>query len=105
MSFFVDGITKTPEGKLRARRIGEYWTHDEAVAAAQQVIDAFLYHEYRQTAGHGITAEKLLALYRRTGEVPCVLRKSESSTNVSRFNHVEYAARRCAEICGGEKAK
>ena len=105
MSFFVEGITTTPEGKRRARRIGEYWTHDEAVTAAQQTIDAFLFHEYRQAAGHGISAEKLLAQYRRTGEVPYILRSSQTSTNVSSFSHLEYAAKRCAEICGGDKAK
>jgi hypothetical protein len=102
MSFFVEGVTQVPDGKTRARRIGEYWTHDEAVAAARQIIDAFLYREYRLAAGRGITAEKLLAHYRGAGEVPYILRDSETSTNVSSFNHLEYAARRCAEICGGD---
>lgn len=103
MAFFVDGITTTPEGKIHARRIGEYWTYDEAVAAAKHVIDTFLFHEYTQTVSRGVSAKQLLSQYRRTGEVPFVLRKSETSTNVSRFDHLAYAAKRCAEICGGNK--
>lgn len=103
MSFIVDGITTAPDGKIDARRIGEYLTHDEAVVAAKQVIDAFLFREYRQGAGHGITAKKLLAQFRRGGEVPLILRKSEASTVVSGFDHLEYAAKRCAELCRGEK--
>lgn len=102
MPFFVEVISKTPEGKTRARRIGEYWTHDEAVAAAKHIIDTFLFHEYRQGAGHGISAKQLLAKYRRSGEAPLILRNRKTSTDVSRFDHLEYAAKRSAEICRGE---
>ena len=103
MSFIVDGLTKTPEGKTDARRIGTYLTHDEAVAAAQHVIDVFLFHEFIQGAGHGLTAEKLLVQYRRGGEVPLILRDGGGSTNVSSFNPVRYAAKRCAELFHAEK--
>jgi len=105
MSFIVDGVTTTPEGKINARRIGEYPNHDEAVAAAKQAIDAFLYREYRQGAGYGLSAKKLLARYKRSGEVPLILRSSEITTEVSRFDYLEYAAQRCAELCRGEKDK
>ena len=98
MTFYVQGVTMTPEGERRVRRVGEYWTHDEAVAAAKLLIDTFLFHEYRQGVGHDISREKLLDLYRRTGEAAFVIRDKESSTSVSAFNHLEYAAERCAEL-------
>jgi hypothetical protein len=104
MSFTVDAITMTAAGTTRGRRIGEFPTHDEAVAAARQIIDAFLYREYRRGVAHGATAEKLLALYKRVGEKPLVFRKSETSTIVSQFDHLEYAAKRCAEICRSKPA-
>jgi hypothetical protein len=103
MSFIVDGLTKTAEGKMDARRIGSYPTHDEAVAAAQHVIDAFLFHEFIQGAARGLTAEKLLVEYRRRGEVPVILRASDGSTDVSRFDHRQYAAKRCVELFRAEK--
>ena len=103
MSFIVDALAKTPEGKTDARRIGTYLTYAEAAAAAQHVIDAFLFHEFIQGVGHGLTAEKLLVQYRRRGEVPVILRASEGSTDVSRFDHLQYAAKRCAELFHTEK--
>jgi hypothetical protein len=105
MSFIVDGVTTTPEGKIKARRIGEYPNHDEAVTAAKQAIDSFLYHAYRKGAGYGISAKKLLALYQRSGEVPLILRSSEITTEVSRFDYLEYAAQRCEDLCRSEKDK
>jgi hypothetical protein len=103
MSFFIDALRKLPDGKTTARRVGEYWTHDEAVAAAKHLIDTFLYHEILKTASHGVTPESLLARYNAAGEQPMILRDSESSTNVSRFDPAKYATQRCQEICGGAK--
>ncbi len=104
MSFTVDAIGTALDGTARARRIGEFPTHDEAVRAAQQVIDAFLYREYRRGVARGVTADKLFALYTRIGDKPIVLRKTESSTVVSHFEHLDYAKKRCAEICAGTKS-
>lgn len=98
MSFIVDALSKSPEGRTDARRVGTYPTHEEAVAAAQHVVDAYLFHEFIQGIGHGLTAEKLLLQYRHTGEVPIVMRASEGSTDVSSFDHMRYAAKRCAEL-------
>jgi len=105
MSFYLDAVSKLPNRKLKARRVGEYLTREEAVAAAKQLIDDFLYHEYRKGAGHGINAQKLLELYEKTAEAPYIWRKRQVSTNMPGFDHKEYATRRCAEICAGEKPK
>jgi len=103
MSFIVDALTRTADGKTGARRVGTYLTHDEAKAAAQHVIDTFLFHEFIQGVGRGLTPEKLLDHYRRTGEVPLILREGGGSTNVSSFNYRQYAAKRCVELFQGEK--
>ncbi len=44
MTFLVHGVTRTA-GKLHARQVGEYLNFDEAMAAAKQAIDDFLYRE------------------------------------------------------------
>ena len=105
MSFIVDVISKSAGGKTQGRRIGEYWVYDEALAAAKRVIDNFLYHEYIESAGHGITAEKLLNQYLRKGGVTLILHNTERSTSVPSFNHCKYAAKRCVELCGRKKKK
>jgi hypothetical protein len=102
MSFTVDALSATRDGTPHGRRVGEYPTYDEAVAAARPIIDEFLYREYRRGAAHGVTAAKLFALYRRVGEHPVVLRKTETSTVAAQFDHLEYAKKRCAEICSGK---
>lgn len=100
MSFFIDALRKLPDGTTTGRRVGEYWTHDEAVTAAKRLIDAFLYREFLEGAGRGIAAEALLERYKAHGEQPMILRDSDSSTNISRFNPLTYASQRCREICG-----
>ncbi len=104
MSFFIDALRKLPDGKVTGRRVGEFWTYDEAVAAAKHLIDSFLYHHLVEKAAHGVTAEMLYEEYRLHGEQPVILRDSDSSTNVSRFNPLTYAKQRSAEICGIAKA-
>ena len=104
MAFCIDALFKLPDGKQSARRVGEYLTHDEAMAAAKHLIDSFLFREFRDHAGKGITAEALLEIYAARGERPLVLRLGGSSTNVSKFNALKYAKARCEEICGGTPA-
>jgi len=50
MSFFIDALRKLPDGKVTGRRVGEFWTYDEAVAAAKHLIDSFLYHHLVEKA-------------------------------------------------------
>jgi hypothetical protein len=102
MSFYIDALSKQADGRTTARRVGEYWSHDEAVAAAKHLIDACLFREYRNAVARGITPEELLELYAARGERPVILRqqKGETSTNISRFDAQSYAEQRCAEICG-----
>jgi len=105
MPFTVDAIVTAPDRTTRGRRVGEYITYDEAVVAAQQLIDGFLFREYRRGAARGVTAEMLLALYRRVAEKPVILRQRETSTAVSRFDHIAYAKKRCVEICEAKSGK
>lgn len=105
MSFIVDVISRSAEGKTQGRRIGDYWSYAEAEAAAKRIIDSFLYHEYRKSAGRGITAEKLLNQYRRKGETPVILHNSEALTLAPKFDHAKYAAQRCVELCSDKKKK
>jgi hypothetical protein len=52
-----------------------------------------------------VTAERLLARYEGIAEVPYIWRKRQVSTNMPGFDHKEYAARRCADICADEPMK
>jgi hypothetical protein len=98
MNFLVHGVVRTG-GKLHSRQIGEYWNYAEAVAAAKQHIDDFLYREYQRAVWHGITANNLYLLYKRAGEGMLVVPKAHKETIVLHFDHLEYAAKKCAEIC------
>ncbi len=99
MTFLVQGMTKIASGQVHARQIGEYVTFEEAITAAKQVIDAFLYREYRRGVRHGITPKKLLTLYRRAGEAIYIVRKVASETSAPRFEYLKYAAEKSREIC------
>lgn len=103
MAFYIDALFKLPDGKPSARRVGDYYTHDEAVAAARHMIDSFLFREYRDAAAKGISAEELLEQFKARAERPMILRKQkgDSSTNLSRFDAMSYAKQRCTEICAG----
>lgn len=101
MPFIIDAIFKLPDGKTSGRRVGEYWTHDEAVAASKHLIDSFLFREFRDHAAKGISAAELQEQFRLRGEHPVILRQGGDSTNVSRFDATSYAKQRCEEICGG----
>lgn len=103
MSFYIDALSKLPDGKTTARHVADFYTFDEAMAAAKHMIDSFLFREFRDSAAKGISADELLHRFKARGEHPVILRKDkgDSSTNVSRFEAMAYAKQRCAEICGG----
>ena len=98
MNYFVHAVTRT-DGRLHARTLGEYWNYHEAVAAAESHIDDFLYREYRRAVWHGVTPEKLLALYKSTGEPILVVPKVHVNTQGPHFDHLQYAGAKCREIC------
>jgi hypothetical protein len=103
MAYLVHALTRT-DGKLRSRQIGEYWNFDEAVTAAKQEIDSFLYREHKRAVWNGISAEKLFLLYKNAGEAILVVPKVQKETLVLNFDHLEYAAKKCAEICAAAPA-
>ncbi|MEO8441180.1 MAG: hypothetical protein ABI547_01710 [Betaproteobacteria bacterium] len=94
----MHGITRTA-GRLHAREIGEYWNFDVAAGVARQKIDDFLYREYQRAVWHGVTPKKLLTLYRKAGEAILLVPMVHSMTFVPHFDHLEYAAAKCVEIC------
>ncbi len=102
MSFYIDALSKLPDGKATARHVAEYYTYDEAMAAAKHIIDSFLFREFRDHAAKGMRAEELYESFKARGERPVILRKgSTTSTNVSRFDALHYAKQRSSEICEG----
>jgi hypothetical protein len=46
-----------------------------------------------------VTPKKLLTLYKKAGEAMLVVPMVHSATFVPHFDHMEYAAAKCAEIC------
>jgi hypothetical protein len=102
MTFFVEGLTISLDADRQVRRIGEYSTLDDAVAAAKLVIDEFLAGEFAP----GMPPARLFARYQSAGEVPIIFRDDDDKTmNVSYFNHFEYALARCADLAmpGGDR--
>ena len=96
MTFFVEGLSKYRDVENQLRRIGEYETLEEAVAASKRAIDEFLLREHKK----GMTAEQVYAQYRGFGEVPCIFRDDGQTMSIPGFNHWQYARARCDEICG-----
>jgi hypothetical protein len=96
MTFIVEGLAVSNEADKQVRRLGEYKTLDDAVAAAKRMVDEFLVREFKP----GILPSMLFASYQNFGEVPFIFSDEEDRTmNVSEFNHFQYALARCAEIC------
>jgi hypothetical protein len=81
------------------RRIGQYETVAEAIAAAHKMIEDFLRREFQP----GMDAKSLISLYLTMGEYPIIYRDDDKTLNVAGFNHVQYASTCAAEICGGKK--
>ena len=96
MTFIVESLIIANESDRQVRRLGEYKTREEAVAAAKQLVDGFLTREFKP----GILPSTLFASYQNFGEVPFIFSDEDDKTmNVSDFNHFQYALNRCSEIC------
>jgi hypothetical protein len=99
MKFLVEGVSKALEPDAQVRRIGEYETVEEAIAAAQQVVDEFLRQKFRP----GIDAMSLFRLYQAQGEYPFIFRTDDRTINVRGFSYAFYAMERATKMCGGAK--
>jgi len=99
MTYFVEGVSKHFQPEPEVRRIGEYQTVAEAVAAAQKVIEQFLRDEFRR----GMSAKRLYALYEERGEHTFIFQDEAKTFNVPGFDHADYARAVAAKICGRMK--
>ena len=99
MAFLVEGVNKHLEPDAQVRRIGEYETVEEAIAAAQQVVDEFLRREFKP----GMDAQTLFRLYQAQGEYPFIFRTDDRTINVRGFSYAYYAMERVTKMCGGVK--
>jgi len=100
VTYFVEGLSGHNEPDIKVRQIGEYKTLPEAIAKAQQVIDAFLLATYKPDMGH----RGLFMRYRKQGEHPYIFSDSDRNTfNVAGFGHLYYASTRSQEICSRKK--
>jgi hypothetical protein len=99
MSFLVEGVNKNLEPKLQVRRIGEYGTVEEAIAAAKRTIDEFLSREIKP----GMEARALFTRYQDQGEYPFIFRTEDRTISVRGFTHAQYAMSRATELCAGAK--
>ena len=99
MTFYVEGLSDHKAVETQVRRIGEYKSIEEAIAAAKQTIDEFLQRAYRP----GMLTKVLLLQYQERGEYPFIFRDDDKTFNVPSFNHLNYANTRCGEICGRKK--
>jgi hypothetical protein len=95
MSFLVEGVNKNLESKFQVRRIGEYDTVEEAIAAAKRTIDEFL----KQEAKPGMDAKVLFTSYQNQGEYPFIFRTEDRTISVRGFSHAQYAMARSTELC------
>lgn len=99
MKFLVEGVSKFLEPDSQVRRIGEYETVEEAIAAAQQVVDEFLRCNFKP----GIDAMSLFRQYQAQGEYPFIFRTDDRTINVRGFSYAFYAMERATKMCGGVK--
>ena len=95
MSFVVEGVNKNLEPKQQVRRIGEYETVEEAIAASKRTIDEFLKREVVA----GMDAKTLFTHYQEQGEYPFIFRNENRTINVRGFSHAQYAMARATELC------
>lgn len=99
MTFFVEVLSKHFEPHNQVRRVGEYETKDEAVTAAQRIIEDFLRRHFKP----GMNAEALFAVYQGNGEYPFIFRDDGNTFNVPGFGHAHHAMTYAAQLCSGKK--
>ena len=95
MKYQLSVLQRGASASSDVRQIGEYRTLEEAVAAAQQQVNALLAELYTS----GMVAEALLEGYRAAGRTLYLFRDDEETMNAGSFNHFQFAKVRSAEIC------
>ena len=83
----------------RRWKLGEFETHQEAVAAAKKVVDDCLLEHYTP----GTTAEVLYQGYTGYGDDPFITGEGPGIDS-EKFTAWEYTKRRCEEICNPIKS-
>lgn len=100
MAYIVDATVRSG-GDFVVRHIGKFDGVEEAVRAAEEVIDAIL-REHRRA---GMAPRELFARYEEAGVFPYIfLDHDENTFNLRSFNHYQYALKRCSEFCGERTA-
>jgi hypothetical protein len=99
MTYFIEGVSKHSEPEPEVRRVGEYRTVEEAIAAAKKLIEEFLRAEFKR----GMAAGKLYSLYKERGEHPFIFQDQAKTFNVPGFDHEGYARTLATELCGRKK--
>lgn len=74
---------------------GVFATLEEAVAACQSIVDAYLDDAFKA----GMTADALFESYTAFGEDPFIVLDGPGAAPV-KFSAWDYARQRCAEIAG-----
>jgi hypothetical protein len=70
---------------------GSYDNAEEAIAAAQSIVDSSLESLYKE----GFTADQLFEQYKSLGEDPFITPKDNSVS----FSAWDYAREKCKELC------
>jgi hypothetical protein len=99
MTYFVEGLSGHTEPETRVRRIGEYDSLPDAIAAAKRLVDGYLRREYKP----GMEPRSLISRYQEQGEHPYIFRDDDTTFNVPGFNHLHYATARSSDVCAGKK--
>jgi len=99
MTYFVEGLSGHTEPDTKVRRVGEYDSLPDAIAAAKRLVDGYLRREYRP----GMEPRTLLSRYQEQGEHPYIFRDDDATFNVRVFNHLHCATTRTGDICRGKK--
>lgn len=95
MAYFVVALSMMHEDQADVRHVGEYDDLDDAIKAAQGLIDAFL----RAAHEAEMTLADLFAQYQQSSEMPFIFGDDVDAINVGGFNHFKYAINKCAEMC------
>lgn len=93
MSFYVVVINRLEGRASRPIDGGFFKERNDAVAAAQRVVDAWLFRNFKR----GLSAPSLLEKYLDVGEIPSIF-GDQSRTQGSGFDYTEYALKRANEL-------